>query len=490
MAIFSMNNKEEQVIIKAIRDFGFNEEEFPKYNVIRMALAWALNANKIPLNSAQWEKKRLNGEQGKKYDFNQITNKGKGKEDFDLLLRALIYIKHKDEFDRDNINIFEDEKEYLELLKKYIQRGIYELANTHEGRDIYQWCLDNLNLNINSQDFTNSQEGKYFSKLKDYFKKEGIEIEFINEEESYRHHICKIKLIDTTKIKDFENRTRYLSAALGSESVFIENIVGTPMAYSIQIPKSKEQWNLIKVNEFKEGLKELKNRNDKLGIYAGNDIDKAPFCFDLAKMPHCFVAGTSGSGKTKFLQTMIVCLLKNSNAEITVIDPKQGIDFKIFNKKITLVADMDEVDFILDDTNDEMEKRYKRMSEADVSDIENLGLGFKVIIIDELNNLIESNKRIKSKLSRLAEKARQAGIHLVLGTQKPDGTLLKGLKNNIDGKIALRVSKENESKTILDDTGAEKLLGSGDMLVKLNDMPSPKHILAPYLENNEIKDLL
>lgn len=496
MADFYTNSKEELVINTVIRSFGFKESEFPKYNVIRIALAWALNAKKIPLESPQWKEKELIGEKGKEYHLDQITNKGKGKEwDFDLLLKALFYTKHKDELDRDKRDIFKDEKIYLAILEKYIKRGFYELYNSYKSKDcIYQWCLDNLNLNLTNSQSLSTQEdtrqnGKYFSKIKEYFKKEGIDIKCVNEYESYRHHICKIELQDSTKIHAFKNKAKYLKNEFGWE-VLVESISGMQRGFNVQIAKPNNEWQRLELNEFKNGLKSLQKEEFNLGIYAGDDIDKKPFCFDLAKTPHLFVAGTSGSGKTKFLQTMILCLLQNKNAEITVIDPKQGIDYKIFDKKINLIANMDEVDCVLEDAIKEMNMRNAKMSEFGVNNIESLGFKYQVIIIDELNNLIKNNKILKDKLARLAEMARQAGIHLALGTQRPDGVLLQGLRNNIDGNIALKARDLRESKLILGESGAEKLLGSGDMLIKLSDMSSPKHILAPYLENDEIKSFI
>ncbi len=231
-------------------------------------------------------------------------------------------------------------------------------------------------------------------------------------------------------------------------------------------------------------------RDFKLGIYAGNEVDKSPFCFDLADAPHCFVAGTTGSGKTKFIQTMIVCLAQNPNTQIIVLDPKGGIDFRVFGSKINLIVDMQEAGDIIENLIDEMNERNAKMSETGVSNIQDLGLKFRVLIIDELNNLVENNKGIKDRIARLAEMALQAGIHLVLGTQRPDGKLLMGLRNNIDGKIALRVGKETESKIILDEVGAEKLLGKGDMLIKMGNMPRRKHIFSCFLQNDEIKSLI
>ena len=310
----------------------------------------------------------------------------------------------------------------------------------------------------------------------------------MNETDSYRHHICKIELEDSDKISAFKTKAKYLDDEFGT-SILVESCEGISRGYNIQIAKPKEQWQNLGLVEFKQGLKELKKRNDKLGIYAGNDIEKISFCFDLAQAPHCFVAGTTGSGKTKFIQTMIVCLLQNPNVEVIVIDPKRGIDFRIFEPKIELVADMKKAGEVIDSLIDEMNERNVKMSESG-ADIQSLGFNFKIVIVDELNNLIENDKTIKDKLARLAEMARQAGIHLVLGTQRPDGTLLKGLRNNIDGKIALRVGKESESKIILDEIGAEKLLGKGDMLIKLGNMPKPKHIFSCLLQSDEIKNLI
>lgn len=508
MAEFRTTNNEELCIERVRKDgfeyseaLGFSENDFPKYYVLRVALARALQLPKIALNSPQWEDKKLGGESGKEYHLEQLTGKDKGRqEDFDALIKAMLYVQHKDELDRDNIDIFSNDKKYAEILGKYIRRGLYELRNSWKSNDcFYQWCLDNLGFDFedspsatdNKKADIAKQKGDkmgYFERLQKYFREFAININLINEEDSYRHHICKIELTDASKIPHFESKAKYLDNELG-QTVLIEAVEGMSRTYNIQIAKPEKQWQNLGAIEFRKGLEELKRHDFKLGIYAGNDIDKKPFCFDLAKAPHCFVAGTSGSGKTVFLQTMIVCLLQNPNAEIIVIDPKRGIDFRIFEHKIELIADTQKAEDIIDSLIDEMNWRNEQMSKAGV-DIVALGLKFKVLIIDELNHLVENDKSIKERLSRLAEMARQAGIHLVLGTQRPDGTLLKGLRNNIDGKIALRVSKYNESEIILDERGAEKLLGAGDMLVKMANMPNMKHIFAPKLEDSDIKKLI
>lgn len=510
MSKIFISNIEEMFIDRVRKEgFGFKEalgfidSDFPKYLILRVALARALRCPKIPLDSYEWGHKKISGEAGGKkgeYYLAQVSGKGAKdkKEDFDIALRGLLYVLHKEELDRDNKDIFSDDEEYVGILGKYISRGLYEIHNSWKSSDcIYQWCLDNLGFGSGlktsaGEDFgveNGFEKLGYFAVAQKYFNGFAIPIGLIDEYEAYRHHICKIELTDSSKIEYFERNAKYLSNEFGTPVLF-EAIDRVSRGYNIQIAKPETKWQNLGLAEFRQGLEELKKHDCKLGVYAGNDIDKSSFCFDLAGVPHCLVAGTTGSDKTKFIQTMIVCLLQNPNVEITVIDPKGGIDFRVFGAKINLITDMQEVGEIIENLIDEMNERNAKMSETGVNNVQDLGLNFKVLIIDELNNLVENDKTIKDKLARLAEMARQAGIHLVLGTQRPDGTLLKGLRNNIDGKIALRVGKESESRIILDDSGAEKLLGKGDMLIKVGSMPKPKHIFSVYLSNDEIKGLI
>ena len=510
MADFHTTSNEELCIDRLRKDgFGykqpdFSDSDFPKYLVLRVALARALQSNKIALDSPQWDSKRLSGDKGKEYHLEQLTGKGKGKqegkqEDFDMLIRSLLYIQHKEELERDNIDIFGSDKEYTEILSKYIKRGLYEIYHSWKNNDcIYQWCLDNLALQAmqthikKESENVLSADNAYFERLQKYFRGFAINIQLINEEDSYRHHICKIELTDPSKIQHFESKSKYLDKELG-QTVLVEAVEQMSRTYNIQIAKPQEQWQNLGLQEFKAGLAELKRHDFKLGIYAGNDIDKEMLCFDLAQAPHCFVAGTTGSGKTKFIQTMIVCLLQNPNVEITVIDPKQGIDFRIFMPKIRFITDLEEVRDYLDEKIAEMESRFVQMSEAQSDDIVKLGLRYEVIIIDELKDLIdqEKKKELSTPLGRLAQKARQAGIHLILGTQRPDSASFSGiLRSNIPSRIALKVQKSTESKIILDEVGAEKLLGYGDMLVKMANMPKPKHIFSTLLQPDDIKSLI
>ena len=494
MADFNTNHREELVISRVGEGFDFKEEsDFSKYFALRVALAWALNAPCLPLESPDWERKRLEGERGKEYHLEQITGKGKDKkEDFDLLIRAMLYIKHKEELDRDKKDIFSDEKEYLKILSRYIQRGLYELDNTYKSSDcFYQWCLDNLHLSLKQEEQIkenpkNNDVG-YFPKLQDYFKKQGIGIRLVNEEDSYRHYICKIELLDSAKIQAFKNKSQYLDDELG-ESIYIEQVKSMMRTYSIQIPKPKEQWHSLGLSEFKQGLEELNKHDYALGVFAGMSVDKKPFCFDLKTTPHLLVAGQTGGGKSMLFKNILLCLLRNQNVEISIIDPKAGASFAEFTQIKNLeILNTDKAGEITESFVLEMESRYERKSKGESFE----DMPYRVLIIDELSDLIKQNKDIETHLIRLAQKAREARIHLVLATQRPDSATLSGsLRSNVPSRIALKVQKSTESKIILDEIGAEKLTGNGDMLIKLGDSSSLQRIIGIYLTEEEIQKQL
>lgn len=493
MADFNTNKREELVIEKVKKGLGFEENEFAKYNVLRIALALALNSPKFSLDSSFWAQKRLDGEKDKEYHLEQITGKGKDKkEDFDLLIRAMLYIKHKDELDREKKDIFSDEKEYLRILSRYIQRGLYELDNTYKSSDcFYQWCLDNLHLSLKQEEQIkenpkNNDVG-YFPKLQDYFKKQGIGIRLMNEEDSYRHHICKIELLDSTKIQVFKTKSQYLDDELGA-NIYIEQVKGISRTYSVQIPKPKEQWRKLGLPELKQGLEELSKHDYALGIFAGMSVEKEPFCFDLKTAPHLLVAGQTGGGKSMLLKNILLCLLRHQNIEISIIDPKAGASFAEFTQIKNLeILGTDKAGDITESLVLEMESRYVRKSKGESFE----GMPYRVLIVDELSDLIKQNKDIETHLIRLAQKAREARIHLVLATQRPDSATLSGsLRSNVPSRIALKVQKSTESKIILDETGAEKLTGNGDMLIKLGDSSSLQRIIGIYLTEEEIHNQL
>lgn len=493
MADFNTNHREELVISRVGEGFDFKEEnDFSKYFALRVALAWAFNAPCLPLESPDWERKRLEGERGKEYHLEQITGKGKDKkEDFDLLIRAMLYIKHKEELDREKKDIFSDEKEYLKILSRYIQRGLYELDNTYKSSDcFYQWCLDNLDLQeartfANHTESDKSAKSQTTSAIKEYFKKLAIPINIVNECESYRHDIIKVELQDSTKFGIFEAKAKFLDQALGKR-VYVVNC-GARM-YSLQIEKPKEQWRNLGLLEFKQGLEVLRKQNYALGIFAGMSVEKEPVCFDLKAAPHLLVGGTSGSGKSQLLKVIVLCLLQMPSVEITIIDPKAGASFAEFSgrENIKILGDVDSANAFVESLAKEMDSRYAAHEQGQSWN----NFSYKILIIDEVNDLIMQDKEVLHFLKRLGVKGRESKIHIIVASQRPDFNTLGVLRSNLPSQIALRVSKDKESKIILDETGAEKLTGNGDMLIKLGDSSSLQRIIGIYLTEEEIHNQL
>lgn len=307
----------------------------------------------------------------------------------------------------------------------------------------------------------------------------------MNEEDSYRHHICKIELLDSAKIQAFKTKSQYLDDELG-QSIYIEQVKGISRTYSIQIPK--QQWQTLGLSELKQGLEVLRKQNFELGVFAGMSVDKKPVCFDLKTAPHLLVGGTSGSGKSKLLKVIVLCLLQTPSVEITIIDPKFGSEFVEFNNanNVTLFT-QNEAEECVEQFIKEMESRYERKSKGESFE----SMPYKVLVIDELRNLTRGNKCLIDKLGTLAEKMRGCKMHFVLGTQRPDAQNFSGdLRSNVPSRIALKVQKSTESKIILDEIGAEKLTGNGDMLIKLGDGSSLQRIIGIYLTEEEIQNQL
>ncbi|RAX57419.1 hypothetical protein CCZ01_06165 [Helicobacter monodelphidis] len=503
MADFYTNKAEEYLIQRIIgRDgLGFSPDTLPKYFILRLALSLALKLPHLPLHSPEWERKRLDAQRDKEYHLEQLTGKGKSKqEDFDSLTRSIFYINHKDELNDKNIDIFSHDEKYLEILSKYIHRGLYEIHNTWKNNDcFYQWCIDNLKLDFPPQSHKNiessTQNKDLFEQIKQYFSKFSIDVEHINTTQSYRHDICRIQILDSSKIESFKNKAKNLEDELGVESVLLQSCKENNLSktYDIQVAKPQDKWSKITKDDFKQGIESLHTKDYKLGIFAGFGIDKNPYCFDLASAPHLFAAGATGSGKTILLQNIIISLLKNKNRiDIIIIDPKNGTDYKIFESHLEeFIIDMRQASKKLDEYIDEMEERYKLLAGHNADDINALNLPYQVIIIDELNDLVMSDKTINDKLTRLAQKSRQAGIHLILGTQRPDSKVFTGgLRSNIPTRIALKVSKASDSRIILDENGAEKLLGQGDMLIKTTKSSELKRVFGAKLEASEIQSLI
>ncbi|MGD9900947.1 MAG: DNA translocase FtsK [Spirochaetales bacterium] len=265
------------------------------------------------------------------------------------------------------------------------------------------------------------------------------------------------------------------------------------------------------------GLKDVINTRDfaksksHLTFGLGKDISGTVQICDLSRMPHLLVAGATGSGKSVCLNSLIVSLLYKSSPEdlrLILIDPKR-VEFYVYNglPHLMLPNVITETDKALNAFNyaiEEMERRFSLFQREKVKNLaeynnqpevlsgEKPKIPMLVIIVDELADLIMTAKRdVEDKIMRLAQKARAAGIHLVLATQRPSVDVITGtIKANLPSRIAFGVTSIADSKTVLDGGGAEKLLGKGDMLFAPIDYPEPRRIQGAFVSNEEVKAIV
>ncbi len=254
-----------------------------------------------------------------------------------------------------------------------------------------------------------------------------------------------------------------------------------PKTVTVDIPRPDKTWVSNGRRDFQKALNALPPDRDKLMVCPGVDVVNQPFSFDLARAPHLLVGGTTGSGKSVCVHGLIVSLISKHTPDtlrLALIDPKK-VEFNVYSGSKFLWGDgvavgINSAKDMIRALVAEMDERYRRLNEIGVNNIEEarrsgLHLPFIVVCIDELADLVLQDRAIEGEIVRLAQLARAAGIHLVLATQRPDAKTFSGLvRSNVPCRIALTVQKSSESQIILDETGAEELLGMGDMLIKLS----------------------
>lgn len=311
-----------------------------------------------------------------------------------------------------------------------------------------------------------------------------------------------MKPADGVKLNQITARSNDLALALAAKSLRMEAPIPGKSAVGIEIPnKVIARVTLREILESSE-ISEIKS---PLALALGRDVAGAPLGADLEKMPHLLIAGATGSGKSVYINVLILSLIfRNTPKDLRfiLVDPKR-VELTNFNAIPHLLAPVitepDKTVAALKWAVAEMDRRYRILSETGKKNIaayNQASLGNKmpyiIFIVDELADLMAVSARdVEGSIVRLAQMARATGIHLVLATQRPSVDVITGLiKANITTRIAFAVASNADSRTILDQSGAEKLLGNGDMLYLGNDIGKPKRIQGALASERDIAEVI
>lgn len=353
-------------------------------------------------------------------------------------------------------------------------------------------------------------------KLKDF----GVEVRVVAA--SPGPVITRYEIEPATGVKGAQivNLAKDLARSLSLVSIRVVETIPGKTTMALELPNAKRQ--VIRLSEIL-GSQVYNDAGSQLTMGLGKDIVGAPFVADLAKMPHCLVAGTTGSGKSVGINAMILSLLYKAEARdvrLILIDPKM-LEMSVYegipHLLAPVVTDMKQAANALNWCVGEMERRYKLMSKLGVRNLSGYNkkiadaaekgqalpnpfsltpeapeplerLPFVVVVIDELADLMMVvGKKIEELIARLAQKARAAGIHLILATQRPSVDVITGLiKANIPTRLSFQVSSKIDSRTILDQMGAEALLGQGDMLYLTPGGGIPVRVHGAFVSDEEV----
>ena len=316
----------------------------------------------------------------------------------------------------------------------------------------------------------------------------------------------ELKPAEGVRVSKIANLADDIALNLAAESIRIEAPIPGKQAVGIEIPNKENE--IVHLREIISSEK-FQNHKSKLAFALGKDVSGEEVVADIAKMPHVLIAGATGSGKSVCVNTLITSTIykaKPSEVKLVMIDPKI-VELSVYNGiphlLIPVVTDPKKAAGALAWAVQEMENRYNIFASKGVRDLkgyneaveENSEMGklpHIVIIIDELADLMMvAAKDVEESICRLAQKARAAGMHLVIATQRPSVDVITGLiKANIPSRISFAVSSQVDSRTILDMVGAEKLLGKGDMLFYPSGASKPTRIQGAFISDKDVEKIV
>ncbi len=310
-----------------------------------------------------------------------------------------------------------------------------------------------------------------------------------------------LKPNDGVKLEKITSLDKNLALSLAAHPIRIEAPIPGKSLVGVEMPNKSSQ--IVRMRNILAS-QTFKDRKSKLSIVLGLDVAGHPQIADITKMPHLLIAGSTGSGKSVCINALLLSLIyQNTPQELKLIlvDPKR-VELSLYNGIAHLlspvIVEPDKTVSALKWAVAEMERRYHVLSQAGKRNIGEYNaskgkeaMPYIVIVIDELADLMAvSANEVEGLICRLAQMARAVGMHLVVATQRPSVDVITGLiKANIPTRIAFSVASNTDSRTILDQSGAEKLLGMGDMLFLSAELSKPRRIQGAYVSEQEVKEI-
>ena len=316
----------------------------------------------------------------------------------------------------------------------------------------------------------------------------------------------ELKPAEGVRVSKIANLADDIALNLAAETIRIEAPIPGKQAVGIEVPNTEKETvhfrDVVESDEFQDA-------KSKLSVALGKDVAGNMAIADIAKMPHALIAGATGSGKSVCINTIITSIIykaKPSEVKFVMVDPKV-VELSVYNGiphlLIPVVTDPKKAAGALAWAVQEMDNRYNVFAQKGVRDLKGYnalaekeeGMGRLpqiVIIIDELADLMMvAAKEVEDSICRLAQKARAAGMHLIIATQRPSVDVITGIiKANVPSRIAFSVSSQVDSRTILDQVGAEKLLGKGDMLFYPSGSPKPSRVQGAFVSDEEVEKIV
>jgi S-DNA-T family DNA segregation ATPase FtsK/SpoIIIE len=327
----------------------------------------------------------------------------------------------------------------------------------------------------------------------------GVEATVIGQISGPRVTRYELQLAPGTKVGKVANLKDDLSYALATTEIRILAPIPGKQAVGVEVPNLSP--NLVTLGDIYDDLPATAS---PLSVWLGKDISGAAVWADLARMPHILIAGTTGSGKSGCINTILTSILLRATpdeARLILIDPKR-IELNYYESiphlLTPVVSSPKEASAVLLNVVTEMERRYERLSQVRARNLAEANRAFRkrgedelpylLVVIDELADLMMvSPQEVEDSIIRLAQKSRAVGIHLVLATQRPSVDVITGMiKANVPSRIAFAVSSQTDSRVILDQNGAESLLGQGDMLFKPLGTSRLQRVQGAFVTEEEI----